>query len=191
MTREERQQQIAKELYQAREQERKIKSRVDELKDEFFKLAEDEYAHKDHMLPVRTIEIPDNFFIRTGMTHQEFVETRYPGWNIEHVENTSGMVVFILKRDPSLMPVTVSVDGVSVTKTPIEYTPEIDWDTLMRERYDLYKQIAKVTMKIEVDETRFEKLIEENPMEMNTIARHMKVKKPSLKVTAKKVKDDE
>src|SRR4051812_39878863 len=102
MTREERLRQIARELYDAKIEERQAGDQVKELRDEFFRLHDDAFRGKDHMLPVKTIEVPDEFFVSTQMTQDEFVRSRFPGWEVEHVEyNTSkARRVFVLKRDP-------------------------------------------------------------------------------------------
>jgi hypothetical protein len=195
MTREERLQQIAKELFHSSQNDKMFKTNRDALKEEFFRLMEYDFKGRDYILPVKTIEVPDSFWNATKMTKEEFVTSRFPGWNVEHCEyNTAlGKTVFVLKQNPHYIAgvVEVDVDGgtVRVAKEVAEYTPEIDWATLAQERPDLFDRLAKPVTVLEIDEDEFEKLSEMEPEELATLQRHMRVKEPSLKVHPRLVKN--
>lgn len=195
MTREERLQEIARDLYNSSMSDKAHKKTREELKDEFFRLLEYDFKGRDHILPVKTIEVPDEFWEKTQMTKDEFVQSRFPGWDVEHCEkNTAlGQTVFVLKQNPHFIPGTVEVESkqglVRVSKEVAEYTPEIDWETLQKERPDLFEKLADTKVVLVLDEYELEKLSVEAPEELATLQRHMRVKEPSLKVQPRMVKN--
>lgn len=196
MTRQERLREIGRQLYEAKVTSKDADSYTKELRDEFFRLYDEEFKGKDHLLPVRTIEVPDVFWQSTQMSKEDFVVTRFPGWNVEHVEyNTAKkMSTFILKRDPIFVPGMIDIpDGekiLRVSKEVSEYTPEMDWESLRQERPDLFEKLAQPVTQYEIDEEAFEQMVNETPEELATIQRHMRVKPPVLRATAKRVKND-
>lgn len=196
MTREERLEQIARELFEAKREEKEAKNNISELRNEFFQLHEEGMKGKDYLLPVQTVEVPDEFFYTTAMSEAEFIESRFPGWTIEHSEYLPDhkRTVFVLKKDPKFIAGVVDVeDGreiIRVSKEVSEYTPEIDWETLAKERQDLYSKIAVPVVSYTIDEDEFERLVTEHPEELAVIKRHMIVRTPTLRVTARKVKDE-
>jgi hypothetical protein len=97
---------VAYRLVDATEQEKQAKQNREEAKAEFFRMADEMWRSKEDLIPVQTVEVPQEFFVSTGLTQEEFMETRYPGWEIEHVElNPATMKrTFILKRDIKYLP---------------------------------------------------------------------------------------
>ena len=166
---------------------------LDILRDDLFRLISDDFRDKGHLLPVRTVEVPAEFFDATGMTVEEFAETRYPGWTIEHVEkNISTMhTTIIFQKDADYVNRIVELEGHTVAREISESTPEIDWDTLLLERPDLHELLGKERVVIELDEDALEDLMEHNPEELAALQRHMKVKKPTQRLTARKVKSND
>jgi len=195
MTREERLQKIAQDLYEISVDDKRNKSTRDDLKDEFFRLLDYEYKGRAHILPVKTIEVPDTFWHSTQMTYDEFVRSRFPGWNVEHVEKSisTNRTVFVLKRDPQYVPGLVEVQDdegtIKVAKEVAEYTPEIDWTTLQQERPDLFEKLSRPRVIMELDDDAFEKLAMEEPEELATLERHMVVRPPALKVQPRRMKN--
>lgn len=195
MKREERLQYLAKQLYSHSQTEKELKKSREELREEFFRLLDDGLSGREHVLPVKTIEVPDAFWATTGMTKEQFVDSRFPGWKIEHCEKniTTNQTVFVLKRDPSYVPgmvdATFGDTHIRVSKEIAEYTPEIDWTTLQAERPDLFEKLAKTKVVLELDDDELERLAVENPEELATLQRHMKVREPSIKVQPRKLKD--
>lgn len=189
MNLEERIEHVAKELAEYAADEKKLKGLRNDAKDEFFKLIRERHQHS--ILPVRTIEIPVEFFASTDMSYEEFVESRFPGWLVEHIERniSTDYIVFVLKRDPMYISDAVEVDGLRVSKVVSEYTPEIDWETLQKERPDVFDKLAEPQLVYNVNEENLERMMEESPEELAILQRHMRVKKPALKVTSRKVKD--
>lgn len=196
MTREERLKKIARDLFDISEVDKHNKKEREELKQEFLRLLEHDFKGRDHVLPVKTIEVPQGFWTATSMTKEEFVQSRFPGWNVEHVEKnvSTGITVFVLKQNPHYIAGVVEIQTdnglVKVSKEVAEYTPEIDWDTLRNERYDLFERLAKPVISLELDEDELGLIAVEQPEELATLQRHMKVKEPSLKVQPRKVKND-
>lgn len=191
MTREERLAEIAKELTSATYREREAKADREHAKEEFFRLIRDRHKNSD-LLPVQTVEVPLDFFERTGMTKEEFAESRFPGWTVEHCERNiaQSQIVFVLKRDASYIPDDIVVDGVKVSKSIAEYTPEIDWDTLRIEDEALFDKLAEPQIVYNVNEENFERMMEESPEELAKLQRHLKLRKPALKVNVREVKDE-
>jgi len=197
MNREERLQHIARELYEAKSDEKMVKEDVGRLREEFFRLHDEGFKGQTYRLPVKTIEVPDAFFEITDMGIDEFVESRFPNWNVEHIEKNTALnkTVIVLKQDYRYVPGVVDVqDGdktIRVSKEVSEYTPEIDWTTLKEERPDLFERIAQPITSYEIDEVGFSKLIDESPEELATLQRHMRVKPPTIRATARRIKTDE
>lgn len=197
MTREERLAQIARELYDAKMSERGVKADVEHLRDEFFRLYDDGVRGKSYKMAVKTIEVPQEFFEKTGMSMEDFVKSRFPNWDVEHIEkNTAtGVTVIVLKQNYKYIPGTVDIDDgdkvIRVSKEISEYTPDIDWDTLQQERPDIFKEIAKKVITYEIDEKGFSDFVAEKPEDLATLQRHMKVRSPSIRATARRVKKDE
>jgi hypothetical protein len=195
MTREEQLQQIAKDLYEAKIDEKEASEGTRELRNKFFRLCEEGFRGKDHLLPVKTIEVPDSFFDATGYDKEEFPKSRFPGWDVYHQEYDAALeqTIYILRRNPSFIPGVVEVRDekglIRVSKEISEYTPEIDWDSLRAERPDLYKQIVKRRIEYDVNEDAFQKMVEEDPESLAVIFRHQKVREPTIRATARRVKD--
>ena len=197
VTREERLQEIGRRLYEKKVNERVYSEEVKELRDEFFRLHDDGVKGQSYRLPVKTIEVPDEFFETTQMSKEDFVATRFPNWEVEHIEKNTALnkTVFVLKQNYHYVPGVVDIeDGdkiLRVSKEVSEYTPEMDWDTLKQERPDLFERLAQPVTSYEIDEENFAKLIDESPEELATIQRHMRVKPPTLRATARRIKKDE
>jgi hypothetical protein len=196
MRREQRLAHIARQLYETVENEREVKKSREDLRKEFFRL-HDAGLGANHILPVRTVEIPESFFKATGLSQEEFVTRRFPGWKVEHVElNTvEKKRTFVLKRDTKYVAGVVDIEDegqtVRVSKEVVEYSPEVDFESLKKERPDLYRKLKK-TVKVDVlDDDKFEALLAEHPEELSVVERHLVVKEPALRATVKRVKDEE
>lgn len=185
---------VARELYNLHHDKQKATSEYDQARRKFMSLTTEEYRQNEAILPVRTIEVPDEFFEKTGMDELAFVLSRFPGWQVEHRDKKEGSTIYVFRKDPNYMPDSVEIhEGeitIRVSKEVSDYTPEIDWDTLKQERPDLYKRLAKRRMVLEVNEGEFNKMVEEDPHEMAVLERHLKVKEPSLKVRPRKLKEE-
>src|SRR4029078_831601 len=128
-------------------------------------------------LPVKTIEVPKEFFETTGMEMEDFAASRFPNWDVEHIEKdvSTGNTTFVLKQNYKYVSGVVDVDDgdkiLRVSKEVSEYTPEIDWDTLKSERPDLFEQLAEPVTTYEINESQFDKLVDEQPEELATLQR--------------------
>lgn len=194
MTREEHLKEVAKNLYEANLAEKEAKANREELRDEFFRLVL--YEFKDSaFLPVRTIEVPHDFWAKTGLSKDDFVATRFPGWEVEHIERNfaDAVDVFIFKKDPAYMSSSVDVDAdgvpVRVSKEISEFSPEIDWKTLEADQPDLFKLLAKKVISYELDEDVLREVLATKPEILADLQRHFIVKKPIQKLTARRIKD--
>jgi len=196
MKREEKLRQVAYKFYKAAQEEKRVKAEREELRSDLFRLLDYDFKGKDHLLPVRTFEVPEQFFRDTGLSYDEFVKTRSPGWKVEHVEKnvTTDLTTFVLKKDPNYVNRIIEVDAdegkIQVSKEISEYPPEIDWETLVVERPDLYEKLAKEVVVIQLNDEELEKLFEEQPEELAVLQRHMVVKQPVIRIVPRKVKDD-
>ncbi len=188
---------VARDFYKTKQAERLVNETVQDLRDEFFRMHDEAVKGRSYTLPVKTIEVPDEFFAVTGMSAEEFVESRFPNWNVEHVEKNTATnkTTFILKQNYRYVPGIVEIDDddkvIRVAKEVSEYTPEIDWETLKAERPDLFDKLAQPVTRYEIDEVGFAEMVDKNPEELATLQRHMKVKPPTLRATARRVKKDE
>jgi len=195
MQRQDRLREIGRQFYAAKEKEKISSTEVKELREEFFRLYNEEFKHKDHLLPVKTVEVPDEFWTSTGMNKDEFVESRFPGWLVEHVERnvSTNNTTFVLRKDPKYIAGTIDIDDtdktIRISKEVSEYTPEIDWKTLKEERPDLFDKLAQPITSYEIDEGAWDSMVSETPEELATIQRHMNVRSPVLRATAKRIKD--
>lgn len=200
MTREERLADIARKLFEHKAREREYSEETKELREEFIRLHDDGIKGKAFRLPVKTIEIPGEFWDRTGMSMEDFIATRFPNWDVEHIERdiSTGKTTFVLKQNYKYVSGVVDVNDtedenkiIRVSKEVSEFTPEIDWDSLRRERSDLWERLADPKIVYEINEDEFDKLVENNPEELATLQRHMKVKPPTIRTTARRIKKDE
>jgi hypothetical protein len=190
--------QVARQLSEAADRQRESEKEKSDLRDEFFRLVEEGFHEKDHLLPVKTIEVPDTFFKATNMTKAQFVSSRYPGWDVVHCERKVDkfVTIFVLKKNPDYLPYVEEVeyaDGrkIRVSKEIAEGTPEIDWETLRAERPDLYEKLAKTVEQIVLNDDALEELADNEPEELATLERHMHVGKPVRRAFPRKVKDDD
>jgi hypothetical protein len=199
MRREQRLAHVARQLYETTEEEKEVKKRRENLRSEFFRLSDIGKGTTGgrNILPVRTVEVPEDFFQATALSQEEFITRRYPGWNVEHVElNTVSKVrTFVLKRDTKYVSSVVEIEDegqiVRVSKEVVEYSPEVDFDTLKMERPDLFNALAEEVTTYVLNDDAFEQLIAEYPEELAVIERHLVVKEPALRATAKRVKDED
>lgn len=163
---------LVSDLYHVTAQEKELKVRKEELREELFKIADNEQP--EHLLPVSTIEVPFEFFDKTGMTYEAFLQSRFPTWDLQDYQVTETGVVFILRKGASYMPWKHEDEFYKVSKSPVEPTPELDWDTLATELPDLFGRIAKEKITYEVDEAEFNKALQEDPTVYEALRRHSK-----------------
>lgn len=195
MRRDERLRWLAQQLTEVAEEEKAVKKNRSDLREEFFRLLDHEQRGQEHLLPVITVEIPHDFFQNTGLSKEDFARTRFPDWDVEHVEHNiaTGMLVFVFRKNPHFVPRSVEIEDsqgtVRVSKDVAEYSPEIDWETLQKDRPDLYQKLAVPVVSHELNERALEQLINETPEEVATLQRHMTVKQSSLRATPRRVKD--
>jgi hypothetical protein len=192
MKRDERLKHLSDEIFKIAEEIKEMTKDKDAHKTDFFELVEDEFKGKSYLLPIRTVEVPDEFFDLTDMSYEQFCDSRFPGWDIEHMEKNivDGKTTFVMKKNPGLMGQVVETDTTITTKSIVEYGPEIDWDTLKMERPDIFDGIVKTVESYEVDEEKFANAVKDEPELLSVLERHMKVKKPSTKLLSRGKKKD-
>lgn len=163
---------LVSDLYHVTSQEKELKTRKEELRDELFGIANSEQP--ESLLPTSTIEVPFGFFDKTGMTYTEFLDSRFPTWDLQDYKVKESSVVFILRKGKSYMPWKYEDEYYKLSKSPVEPTPEIDWDTLKAEREDLFTRLAKEKIVYEINEKEFNKLLQEDPTVYEILRRHSK-----------------
>lgn len=178
---------LVSDLYHVTTQEKELKARKEELRDELFGVANREQP--EHLLPTATIEVPFEFFNTTGMTYDDFLKSRFPTWDLQDYEVKDNSVVFILRKGKSYMPWKYEDDYYKLSKSPVEPTPEIDWDTLEIERPDLFGRLAKEKITYEVNEEEFNKLLQEDPTVYEVLRRHSKFTRAVSQRVGVKVND--
>lgn len=168
---------IVAELHEVTEEEKTIKKRKEELRAQLFQYADAEQS--EFLLPTTTIEVPRSFWVATDISPEEFLASRFPTWDLidrsydipRHVD------IFILRKKKEYMPWKYEDGDFSVSKTPIESTPEIDWDTFKAERPDLYERLGKEVVSIEIDEDELFNVLQEDPSVYEVLRRHSKFTK--------------
>lgn len=165
---------LVSELFHVTEQEKELKARKEELRDELFGVAQSEQA--DHMLPSTSVEVPLTFFDRTGMTYESFLESRFPTWDLQakEIDWDKDSIVFILRKNKHYMPWKYEDEYYKLSKSPVEPTPEIDWDTLRAELPELFDRIKQEKIVYEVNEVEFNKALHEDPTVYEALRRHSK-----------------
>ena len=174
-------------------QEKKVKETKEKLRKELLDMLREDNAERSNLLPVISETIPDTFFEVTGISEDRFLASRYPGWNLIKTMDEDGATVYILQKKPEFMPVVLPVDDeVQVTKTIIEYTPEIDWETLSKEYPEVAERISKVVETRVIDDKALEAESENNPEIFSILRRHTITKTPANKLQQRKIekKDD-
>lgn len=193
MTRQERIEWLARELERVSNEEKEIKKRRSELRDDFFRLADHDWNKNEHLLPVVTINVPEEFFKRTGLSKREFIATRYPGWNLEHDEYNTALFnhTFVLRRDPKFISREITIedgeDTLKISKEISEYTPDIDWETLRNDDPVLFEKLATPVEQYTLNEESLEQIMNESPDDLATLQRHMKVKAPTVRVVPRRI----
>jgi hypothetical protein len=140
---------------------------------------------------VQSVEVPQQFFKVTQISHEDFVSTRFPGWDLtKKMEDDPNKVIFILRKQPALMSKIIEMDDAQLTKIVAEYTPEVDWETLEKEDPDLYNRISQKVETTEINEAALERESQENPEVFSILRRHMRVRTPSVKYLLKRKKEN-
>jgi hypothetical protein len=180
---------LAKKLIEAKQEETRAGSYRRDLQDKFFAEITKDYASRDKTArPVTTITVPGDFWEKTNLTMTEFLETRFPGWELESVDTDGTMH---LRKSSAYMAAQVEVGDTKITKSVTEYQPQIDWATLKEELPEVFDRLVLISMSYELDEAELERMIEDRPEILTELRRHMTVKKPALKALTGKVKNDE
>jgi hypothetical protein len=170
------------------EEEKKLKAQKETLRAEILQ----ELEEKESLLPIITVEVPTDYFTKTGQQVDDFLSTRYPDWTVETTKLKNGDFTFTLKKMQKFTNAIMEIEGTdtALAKTVVEYSPEIDVETLMLEDPELFDRIFEQKVSWEINEEALEQEVIENPDIYATLRRHSKVKMPSIKILVKKVKDD-
>jgi hypothetical protein len=180
---------VANEIVEIKQEEDMVKKRLGAAREEFFELTA--AALDDSELPVYTIEVPNEFFDKTGMDILAFIFSRFPSWGLLSVKELDDRKIITLQRDRQYIPSAVEVNGTKISKSVSEYTPTLDWNTLEKERPDIASRLKKPVTKYEIDEEALGELIGEVPELSSVLERHMQVKSPSLRLSKGKADGQE
>jgi len=170
------------------EEEKRLKKQKEDLREKLI----GEIDASEPILPIITVEVPASYFESTGQELYEFLATRYPDWQQEARKLKDGTYTFTLKKESKFVSGMYAVEGqdVALAKTVVEYSPEIDVETLMLEDPELFDRLFQETVSWELNEEALEQEVNTNPDIYAVLRRHSKVKMPSVKILVKKVKDD-
>lgn len=170
-----------------------LEARKKELRDQFFKFADEFVKDNTHLLPTISIRVPLNFFKVTGMTHDEFIKTRYPHWSVTAISESDDNMIFVLRKRPEFMPYSSVAGEFEISRSVSELTPKVDWETMEQADPDLFTAFAKPIQTYELDTEAFQRFMAENPGfdAQGFLARHSIHKEPTLRVLTKAVKPDE
>lgn len=172
-----------------RKEKKQLEVEEQSLKTDLREPATERFIGNEQLLPVQTLEVPAAFWLKTGMDYDSFLDTRFPTWDCEHFEEDkpdTGDVTFVLRKKPEFMGWEFDADGTTLKYSPVEPTPDIDWDSLRRELPELYKTLAEEVITYKINEEAFEKIVRDQPESLVALQRHTRaVRAPSQKFTTK------
>ncbi len=180
---------LAQQLLDTAEEIAELEKQRYALRKELFDLATEENDQPFYNVPTKSIELPEGFLKKVGLTKEEFFETRYPGWKIIAEQDN----VYILKKLAQYLPWEY-VDPethIKVAKQIQESTPDVDWESLQKDDPDLYKELGKIVSHLELNEERFMELSDEKPEIIATLQRHLIMKTPVQRLPKPVVVKDE
>lgn len=189
LDRESRYQTVGKKWMVLASEEKKVKATKEKLRKELLDLIIDEFEEKDFLRPVVSDSIPHSFFEKTGISHTEFIKTRYPGWELLKTINEESSVTFVLQKLPEYVGKVIDLGGAQLSKLVVEYTPEIDWDSLNKEFPELAERISKTIETIAIDEDALAEEVEQNPEIFSILRRHTRTKPPSVRILPRELED--
>lgn len=164
-----------------------------EVREGFFEIADSNI--EEYQRPTTTIALPKDFFEKSGLTQEKFLQTRFPSWELDAEQSDDEEIVFILKKRKQYIPwnTTTADASYEISRSISETTPEIDWSSMMKVDGDLFKQFHKIVPRYELDTEAFQHYMAENPQfdAQGFLARHTIHKNPTLRVLQKEVKTDE
>ncbi len=151
----------------------------------------DSFAEAEHLLPTLTETIPNSFFEDTGMSHERFMATRYPSWNLIKLIEDDEETTFIFRKRPEYMGKVIELEDAKVSKIAVEYAPEIDWESLGAEYPELAEKLSKEEVRKVVNDEALEQEAKDNPDLFAILRRHMVVKVPTNKYLIGRKEDGE
>jgi hypothetical protein len=179
-------------LMQTRNEIKRLKKLEDELREIVVTSGVLSWEGREHLLPTTTISIPDEFWETTKFESvEDFVDSRFPTWDLidKHEDHGALSTILILRKKPEYMPFIYDDDDVKVNKVSVEPTPEIDQETLMAERPDLYRQLFKPVTVMELDEQALSDAIEQDQEIPAILMRHQfSSRAPQQRISASEVK---
>lgn len=172
---------------------KKIEALKKQVRLEFFEAADGSFEEQIHLLPMTSISVPQKFFEATGMSHADFLGTRYPSWSQTAISEEDGNVIFVLRRKRDYMPFTHVTDDLELARSVSETTPEIDWDSMEKVEPDLFKAFAEPVTTYTLNTESFNRLVSEDKTfdAQAFLARYTIHKAPTLRVLTKVIKKDE
>jgi hypothetical protein len=192
---EEQMRELASSLYEISRREKELKVEKERLRQQLFEAMAKDYERNPHLLPTRSIDIPNSFWDRTTLNEDEFFASRFPGWIVDDVTEVDDTKTYQLRRTPSHMPYSVEIEhggeDIRVAKEINEYTPTMDWESLHDELPELFRQLAKPVEVFEINEDELERLVQIEPDVLSRLQRHMIVREPVSKMTTRNLKRKE
>ncbi len=182
---------LGKKWIRLQSQEKKVKESKDKVRGQLTGAIRDSFAEAEHLLPTLTETIPNTFFEDTALTHEQFLGSRYPSWNLIKTIPGRNETTFILRKRPEYMGKVIELEDAKVSKIAVEYAPEIDWVTLEKEFPELAKRLSKEVVTKVIDDDALEQEAKDNPELFAVLRRHMTVKTPTNKYLIGRIEDGE
>ena len=184
--------QTAQEYYEVDREIKELEARKKRLRDVIFEQADESYNDKDYLLPTTSVVVPKEFLEQAGLTAGDFLDTRFPAWNLMSTTEQGDSLVFVLRKKREYMPFVyegvLNDDevGYGITRTPSEATPSIDWDLLKKLRPEMFDALAEPVISYELREAKLNELHSIDPEGVISMLRLFTVhKKPTLRVLSK------
>ena len=172
---------LGKKWIRLQSQEKKVKESKDKIRGQLTGAIRDSFAEAEHLLPTLTETIPNTFFEDTGLSHDRFIGSRYPSWNLVKTIPGRSETTFILRKRPEYMGKVIELEDAKISKIAVEYAPEIDWESLGKEFPDLAEKLSKDEVRKVVNDEALEQEAKDNPELFAILRRHMVVKTPTNK----------
>jgi hypothetical protein len=164
---------------------KRLETQKDEKRKEFFAAANESYVDKEYLLPTTTLSVPLGIFIYIVET--EFLKTRFPSWEVIAQEDKPFQRDYVLRKRPEYMPFSYQDEDVSISRSPSEGTPVVDWDHLKEYAPNIFEKLAKPVLSYELNEEALGELFNESPTIATVVTKYFTVHKaPVLRVLAKK-----
>lgn len=180
---------LAKDYLEVDEQIKKLSKQKETLRQTILEVAEKHWNKNEHERPITHVHFPKEF----GGTKEDIekhLQDNFVTWEITDLFEEDGGFSAFLKKKSEYVPYRFENEYV-IDKSPTQATPEINWESLEKEDFELAQDIKETVVVRKVNSKKFNKYILENPEGLAKINRHIIENKPSQRIIISKNKEIE